>query len=85
MRLYSGYIKNYNQSNNYQITTGMITSYSPAEEDVILVTSAPNASGSNTSDNVNVYVVWNNTNSVWEVYTSDASYTGDIAFTVITQ
>jgi len=82
MRLYSGFIENYNLSSK-QISSGMITSYSPSEDDVITTCASPgDVSGS--SDNVKIWVEWNSSSNVWDVYVSDTNYTGDIAFQVIT-
>ena len=81
MRLYNGFIENYNSSSK-QISSGMITSYSPSEDDVIIACASPkDVSGS--SDNVKIWVEWDSGNSVWNVYVSDTNYTGDIAFQVI--
>ena len=79
MRLYSGFIENYSSSTK-QIASGMITSYSPSNTDVIILCASPkDTSGS--ADNVKVWVEWSA--GVWNVYVSDANYTGDIAFQVI--
>ena len=81
-RVYSGFIDNYNATSNYQITGGMVPQYYPAQTDYVVATACPKDT-SGTSDNINVYVEWDHSNSVWSMRTSDTAYSGDIAFIVV--
>jgi len=81
MRLYSGFIENYSVSSK-QISSGMITSYSPSQQDVVIACASPKGT-SGSADDVKVWVQWDGANNVWDVYVSDTGYTGDISFQVI--
>ena len=84
-RLYAGWIREYHPIMNSMITMGMIQSYSPDPEDTIIICSSPSTSDTTSdSDNINVYVEFNYFQYAWQVYVSDTSYDGDIAFQVIT-
>jgi len=82
MRLFTGYIENYNTSSK-KIYAGIINSYSPTSADVIILCASPTGLGGS-ADDINVWVEWDNVNNSWDVHTSDTNYTGDIAFHVIT-
>ena len=82
-RLYAGWIENYDSNANNRIRAGMIQSYSPDPGDTIIICSSPKGVSTD-SDDVNVSIEFDYMYYEWTVVVSDTSYSGDIAFSVIT-